>query len=98
MHRECYFSYHQLRYGVYLDNRYEVNKSRAKQGMKSLMSRQEVNFPWNAVQPDIHAADEEVQSNGSQEQRGRGSREGTEEELESNNEEEDAKSEEGSAV
>ena len=62
------------------------------------MSRQEANFPWNAVQPDIHSSDEEAQSNGSQEQRGRGSWEGTEEELESNNEEEDAKSEEGSAV
>ena len=44
MHWECCYSYHQLRYGVYLDNRYEVNKSRAKQGMKSLMSRKEANF------------------------------------------------------
>ena len=62
------------------------------------MSRKEANFGWNAVQLDIHSLDDEVQSNGSQEQRGRGSWEGTEEEFESNKEEEDAKSEEGSAV
>ena len=97
MHRECYFSYHQLRYGVYLDNRYEVNKSRGKQGMRTQMSRQEANFPWNAVQPDIHSSDEEVRSHGSQEHRGRGSWEGSEEEFQSE-EEEDAKSEEGPAV
>ena len=59
MHQECYFSYHQLRYGVYLDNRYEVNKSRGKQGMRTQNLRQEANFPWNAVQPDIHSSDEE---------------------------------------
>ena len=34
MHRECHLSYHQLRYGVYLDNRFEVNKSRGKQEMR----------------------------------------------------------------
>ena len=89
MHRECYFSYHQLRYGVYLDNRYEVNKSRGKQGMRTQMSRQEANFPWNAVQPDIHLSDEEVESHGSQENRGRGSWEVTEEEVESNEEEDE---------
>ena len=38
MHRECYYSYHQVRYGVYLDNRYEINKSRSKQGMRKLVS------------------------------------------------------------
>ena len=55
MHRECYFSYHQLRYGVYLDSRYKVNKSRVKQGTKALILRKEANFPWNALQPDIHS-------------------------------------------
>ena len=84
MHRECYLSYHQLRYGVYLDNRYEVNKSRAKQGMRKLLSRQEVYFTWTSVQPDIHSSDEEVESHGSQEGRPRGSWEGSEEDFESN--------------
>ena len=88
MHWECYFSYHQLSYGVYLDNRYEVNKSRGKQGMRKLMSRQEANFTWTAVQPEIHSSDEEVQSHCSQEGRPRGSWEGSEEHSESNEDEE----------
>ena len=74
-----------------------MNKSRVKQGMRTQISRQEDNFLWNAVQPDIHSSDEEVESHGSQENRGRGSWEVTEEEVESN-EEEDAKSEELPAV
>ena len=44
MHRECYYSYHQVRYGVYLDNRYEINKSRMKQGMRKLVSSKAANF------------------------------------------------------
>ena len=30
MHPECYFSYHAVHFGVYLDNRYEVNRSRKR--------------------------------------------------------------------
>ena len=54
--------------------------------MRKLMSTQEVNFmnTWTAVQPDIHSSDEEVESHGSQEGRGRGSWEGSEEECEAN--------------
>ena len=50
-----HYNYHQLRYGVYLDSRYKVNKSRVKQGTKALILRKEANFPWNGLQPDIHS-------------------------------------------
>ena len=77
-----------------------MNKSRAKQGTKALISRKEANFPWNALQPDIHSSDDEVSSHGSRENSGQGSWEGTEEEekAKKEDEEEASKSDIGSAV
>ena len=78
MHRECYYSYHQVRYGVYLDNRYEINSSRQKQGMRKLVSSKAANFQWCSLEPDIHSSDDEVRSHGSQEGRPPGSWEASE--------------------
>ena len=89
MHRECYYTYHQLRYGVYLDNRYEIKKCRKQQGMRKLMSTKEANFQWTTVQPDIHSSDEEVRSHGSQDGRPSGSWAGSEEHSESKGDEEE---------
>ena len=43
--------------GWYLDNRYEINKCRTKQGMRKLVSSKEANFQWSTVEPDIHSSD-----------------------------------------
>ena len=88
MHRECYYAYHQVRYGVYLDNRYEINKCRTKQGMRKFVSSKEANFQWSTVEPDIHSSDEEVRSHGSQDSRPPGSWEGSEDNSQSNEDEE----------
>ena len=73
MHCECYYHYHQLRYGVYLDNRYELNTSRAKQGMCTQLSRKDANFLWSAVQPDIHSSESDVDSHSSKDNLNMGS-------------------------
>ena len=85
MHHECYYNYHRLRYGVDLDNRYAVKKSRAKQGTKAWV---------------LNSSEDEVSSNGSQENKVAGSWEATEEEEEANkkDEEEAGKSDGGSAI
>ena len=89
MHRECYYSYHQVRHGVYLDNRYEINNSRRKQGMRKLVSSKAANFQWCTLEPDIHSSDEEVRSHGSQDGRPPGSWEGSENSQSNEDEEED---------
>ena len=82
MHRECYYYDHQLWYGVFLDNRYEVNKSRVKQGTRVLVPKNEAKFTWRALRPDIHSSESEVESHGSQERSGSGSWEASMEEEE----------------
>ena len=89
MHRECYYSYHQVRYGVYLDNRYEINKSRMKQGMRKLVSSKAANFQWCTVEPDIHSSEEEVRSHGSQEGRPPGGWEPSDNSQSTSNEDEE---------
>ena len=89
MHRECYYSYHQVRHGVYLDNRYEINNSRRKQGMRKLVLSKAANFQWCTLEPDIHSSAEEVRSHGSQDGRPPGSLEGPENSQSNEDEEED---------
>jgi hypothetical protein len=78
-----------VRYGVYLDNRYEINSSRNKQGMRKLVSTKAANFQWCTLEPDIHSSEDEVRSHGSQEGRPPGSWEPSEN-SDSNEDEEEA--------
>ena len=89
MYSECFYSYHQVRYGVYLDNRYEINKSRNKQGMRKLVSSKAANFQWCTVEPDINSSEEEVRSHGSQEGRPPGGWEPSDNSQSNKDEEED---------
>ena len=84
MHPECYYSYYAVRYGVYLDNRYEINRSRRRQHSQKEISRQEEGmFVWYKIPQDIHSSGEGYGSHGSQNGRPRHSS-GEEEEEEEN--------------
>ena len=66
MHSECYYNYHAVRYGVYLDNRYEINRTRRRQNTFKEMARRDGLFLWYKVPKDTHSSDEEYGSHGSQ--------------------------------
>ena len=57
MYPECYFSY-PVRYGVYLDNRDEINRSRRRQLSRKEISRAEGMFVWYKVPQDMHSSDD----------------------------------------
>ena len=90
MHRKCYYHYHSVRYGVYLDNRYEINHSRRKHKSLKAINRRDVYFVWKAMQPDVHSSNSDYGSHSSQEDRERGSWESSSGEEEEKDEE-DAK-------
>ena len=73
MRRECYYHYHSVGYGVYLDNRYEINHNGRKQKSLRGIPRREGFFIWKAVKPDIHSSDSRYGSHGSQDDQPRGS-------------------------
>ena len=66
MHPECYYSYHAVRYGVYLDNRYEINRSRRRQLSWREIPREQGTFLWYKVPKDLHSSDDGYGSHGSQ--------------------------------
>ena len=69
MHPECYYNYHAVQYGVYLDNRYEINRTRRRQKNIKEIARRDGMFLWYKVPKDIHSSDEEYGSHGSQDGR-----------------------------
>ena len=58
MYPECYFSYHAVRYGVYLDNRDEISRNRRRQLSRKEISRAEGMFVWYKVPQDMHSSDD----------------------------------------
>ena len=66
MHLKCYYSYHTVRYGVYLDNRYKINRTRRRQKTIKEIARRDGMFLWYKVSKDIHLSVEEYGSHGSQ--------------------------------
>ena len=66
MHPECYYSYHAIRYGVYLDTRYEINKTRARHLARKSIPKEEGTYLWYKVPKDVHSSDDGYGSHGSQ--------------------------------
>ena len=66
MHPKCYYSYHAIKYGVYLDTRYEINKNRARHMTRKQIPREEGTFVWYKVPKDMHSSDDGYGSHGSQ--------------------------------
>ena len=66
MHPEYYYSYHAIKYGVYLDTRYEINKNRARHMTRKQIPREEGTFVWYKVPKDMHSSDDGYGSHGSQ--------------------------------
>ena len=71
MHPECYYSYHAVRYGVHLDDRYKINRSRRRQLSRKEIARAEGTFVWYKVPKDMHSSDDGYGSHGSQNGRAR---------------------------
>ena len=50
---QCYYNYHAVRYGVYLDNRYEINRTRRRQKTIKEIARRDGMFVWYKVPKEL---------------------------------------------